>query len=324
MRTHTIDLRLGLATAAAALLTACPLGAEPKEAPPPTIYALLFVSREEPRVRLGGLARPDAREEFESYRQTQAAMIKSRLVLNAALRQPKVSELPVVRGHADPVAWLEGALRVDFSRGPEIMRVGLNGAGGAAPEGVELAAVVDAVVGAYLADFHERQVMALRRRMAELTELNMTSEKRLQRLRQMLRQAEAEVSGLTALERQTQAQTFLDCQRELRRVRLALAAARERPAKDREAAAAEVKGLEAQEKLLSDELEQLKARAAQADRRGADRLDELKVGIELAEQTLKRVIAEIEQAGIEERAPSRVQLLEAADKKDDAKAGKPK
>src|SRR5438874_2537050 len=48
----------------------------------------------------------DSRVDFPAYRQTQAALVKKRQVLAAALESPEVRDLPDVREQADPVTWL--------------------------------------------------------------------------------------------------------------------------------------------------------------------------------------------------------------------------
>ena len=54
------------------------------------------------------------------------AVIKSQMVLNAALRQPQVGRLDEVRKAADPVAWLEKEIRIDFPNGREILRLSID------------------------------------------------------------------------------------------------------------------------------------------------------------------------------------------------------
>src|SRR5262245_52012479 len=47
---------------------------------------------------------PEWSANFASFQQTQIGLIRSRLVLNAALRNPKVAALPPVKQAFDPVA----------------------------------------------------------------------------------------------------------------------------------------------------------------------------------------------------------------------------
>src|SRR5262245_24954457 len=73
------------------------------------------------------VADPRDRSDFGSYQRTQVAYVKSRLVLNAALRDPKVAELKSVREHSQPVLWLEKEIQVDFSVAPEVLRIQMTG-----------------------------------------------------------------------------------------------------------------------------------------------------------------------------------------------------
>jgi len=89
--------------------------------------------------------------DFAAYQRTQIALVKSRRVLEAALLSNEVRELAMVRelrekrGLDEVINWLERELQVDFSGGPEILRIALSGD---QPE--ELKTLVVAVEQAYL------------------------------------------------------------------------------------------------------------------------------------------------------------------------------
>ena len=87
---------------------------------------------------------PDTRVS-QAYQGTQAALAKSRKVLNAALRAPKVKDLNEIQKELDPVAWLEKKINVDYGISPEIMRISMSG-----PDAKLLPLVVEAVRDAYL------------------------------------------------------------------------------------------------------------------------------------------------------------------------------
>jgi capsular exopolysaccharide synthesis family protein len=65
--------------------------------------------------------------DFAAYKQSQAALVKSRRTLNAALKDPAVNDLGIVREQADAIDWLGRNLKVDFRDSPEYMRVTLEG-----------------------------------------------------------------------------------------------------------------------------------------------------------------------------------------------------
>lgn len=127
---------------------------------PFTAFALLRMAAVEQR-----LVFKTAEEvsDFGTYRKTQMALIKSRFVMNAALRKPNVAALSMVREQPFPVAWLEQAIQVDAYDSPEILRISLTG-----DRPSELTEVVNAVKDAYL----EEVVNAERKqRIARLNEL---------------------------------------------------------------------------------------------------------------------------------------------------------
>jgi capsular exopolysaccharide synthesis family protein len=142
-------------------------------APPHTARALLYIAADQPRVLFQtNEYRPDA----NAFRQTQLALIKSRLVLNAALRQPKVADLAIVRKQDDPISWLEKELRVAYSSSPEILSVSFSGD---PPE--EVKTIVDAVVAAYLTEIVNKEQI---KRQARLDQLEKISTKYQENLRQ--------------------------------------------------------------------------------------------------------------------------------------------
>src|SRR5437588_753954 len=66
-----------------------------------------------------------------SHQRNQMALVKSRLVLVSALRDPRVAKLGVIARQAeqgvDPVEWLEREVQVDFSVAPEDLRISMSG-----------------------------------------------------------------------------------------------------------------------------------------------------------------------------------------------------
>jgi hypothetical protein len=101
-------------------------------------------------------------QEFEVFKRSQIQAIKSPWLLQAALRDPGVSSLPIFAGREDPVAWLQKNIQADFPQQGEILEISLEGARSQMPE---LKQVVDAVAKAYQDDYMFRDKMA---RMSEL------------------------------------------------------------------------------------------------------------------------------------------------------------
>ena len=95
----------------------------------------------------------DEKIDFKIYQQTQSAMVKHRLVLNATLSHPDVANLPIVKKEPEPLVWLDSQLKVDFKLGPELMRVSLEG-----DNADELKAILDALTAAYIKDVRTKDI----------------------------------------------------------------------------------------------------------------------------------------------------------------------
>lgn len=138
-----------------------------------TAYAKLLMPKKPDAVLYEHL---EATSDFASFQQTQVALIKSRLVLNTALRNPKVLDLNLdaVKNSISPVEWLEKEVRVTFPDGPELPRITLSGDN---PE--QLKVLVQAIVDAYM---HEIVNAQTKRRMERLDQLKEVSTKYKERL----------------------------------------------------------------------------------------------------------------------------------------------
>jgi succinoglycan biosynthesis transport protein ExoP len=86
------------------------------------------------------------------HQRTQVALAKSRLVLNAALKQRGVGELNIVKTRPEPIEWLEKEIQADFSVAPEVLRIAMTGEN---PE--ELKALVTALRKAYESEILEKE-----------------------------------------------------------------------------------------------------------------------------------------------------------------------
>jgi capsular exopolysaccharide synthesis family protein len=125
---------------------------------------------------------------------TQIALIRSQLVLNAAVRRPEVKDLDLIREQGnEAVDWLAKNLQVDYPYGREIVRITLV----ASPSEVEQAKlIVDAVKAAYLDEVANRAMKERRERLDALQRLQDESLKTLKRKQKMVRDL-AETTGST-------------------------------------------------------------------------------------------------------------------------------
>jgi polysaccharide biosynthesis transport protein len=152
-----------------------------------TARTLLQVSSRAPKIVFEADSQPD----FGSYQRTTIALIKSRLVLNASLKQPGILHLNMIRQLGDPITWLEKNLLIDFSIGPEILRIALNG-----ENQDEIKQIVEAVRTSYLSEVVDREKNRRRDQLKELERLWKESDERLREKRTRLRQlAESVGSG---------------------------------------------------------------------------------------------------------------------------------
>jgi hypothetical protein len=87
-------------------------------------------------------------QDSEAFMRTQMSFIRSPNVLRAALREPEVAKLSMIRQvmveNIDPQQWLEEKLEIE-SAGPEFLRIGISGDN---PE--ELSTLVKAVTRSYM------------------------------------------------------------------------------------------------------------------------------------------------------------------------------
>jgi capsular exopolysaccharide synthesis family protein len=137
---------------------------------------------------------PEAGNDFGKFQQMQAALIRGRPVLNAALRQPKAAQLETVRkmtqNTTDPLEALENAVRVDFPA-PEILRITVEG-----DEPEELKILANAVAEAYLQEVVHKQRQARKTRLDNLEALMKEAQDKVKRLQDRRRElAEALGAG---------------------------------------------------------------------------------------------------------------------------------
>jgi len=108
---------------------------------------------------------------YDLYKNTQQQYVKSRFVLLAAVRNPAVIDLPMVRSEPDPAGWLARNLRVEFPGGSELMQISLK-----TYDRVEAAALVNAVKEAYKNEIVDVESRQRRKRMDEIDKIRSEKE----------------------------------------------------------------------------------------------------------------------------------------------------
>lgn len=152
-----------------------------------TSAAVLRVASAEPRIL------PDANSvrDSGSYTRTQLALLRSRPVFRAALQDEKVRQLPLIQRQPDPTAWLEKELVVDQVPGTEVVRVSLTARG----DGADLAAVVNAVVSAYMADVVRNEHKAQLAHLSDLQRVYGAVDNKLRALRDAFQTMSRDLKG---------------------------------------------------------------------------------------------------------------------------------
>ncbi len=154
---------------------------------PPAKYtarAMLHVSSVPPKILL---TVKEVYSDYGAYQRTQLALLKSRLVLNAALKREEVAKLKIFDTYSDPIEWLEKELQVDFANGSEILRISMSGR-----KAEELMLMVNAVTLAYLDEVVDVETKQRRERFDLLRET-------WNRYQESLREKRKELKRLTEM-----------------------------------------------------------------------------------------------------------------------------
>ncbi len=107
--------------------------------------ARLQLAAQPPKVLFRTVETDTNGDDYKRYQNTQLTLVKSQLVLNAALVDKSVSKYAMIRDKIDPIDWLKENLRVEFVGASEVMEISLSG-----DDPVEIAGIVNAVKKAYM------------------------------------------------------------------------------------------------------------------------------------------------------------------------------
>ena len=146
-----------------------------------TSYAILQVASAEPKV-----IQESARSNDSGiYMRTQLALIKSRHVLQDALKSkdPDLRSLQLIAAQPDAVEWLEKQLTVEQVQNTELVRVSLASRG----TGTDLRPIVNAVVKAYLAKSIDAEFFEKKKHLEVLQSVAQEYEKKIDAAREELK-----------------------------------------------------------------------------------------------------------------------------------------
>ena len=88
-----------------------------------------------------------------AYLKTTAALIKTDFVLNAAIRDGRLQELPTIKDQKEPIKFLEEEVLVNWQDGSEVIRITFKGHNPG-----EVKRVVDSVQQAFMKEVVEKDV----------------------------------------------------------------------------------------------------------------------------------------------------------------------
>lgn len=108
----------------------------------------------------------------DGFKQNQAILLKTRLLLNRVVAKPKVAQFPTVQESADPAKAIETAITVKWES-PEIMAVTMTG-----DDPQYLKVVLDTLVGEYLEDAQsdEKQLRESKLKLLETTRADLVKQ----------------------------------------------------------------------------------------------------------------------------------------------------
>jgi polysaccharide biosynthesis transport protein len=292
---------------------------EPDKSP----RALLQVAALVPTVSFTTGQGPD---DYNRYLQTQFAMIKSRLVLNSALQQPAIAQLPAISKQPDAIAWLEQYLDVSNVKNSEVVQILFSPHSGASAK--DQSAIINAVVGAYMQEVVGVETKRQADRHSQLKKIRQTYTGMLKERREHARRlSESLGSGgpLSDVEEQSLIHRYDRLLDQRLKLRLDQAEAetllrRRQKAANRESDSVrkEIGQLEdrlailtAREKVLQEELDQVAGKKRNSIMGTLD-LKELNEEIAQMEEAGRRVGAEVERLNVEFATPARVRIIENA------------
>jgi uncharacterized protein involved in exopolysaccharide biosynthesis len=264
-------------------------------------------------------------DDYKRYQNTQLTLVKSQLVLNAALRDSGVRTYRMIREQVDPIAWLQDNLKVEFIAGSEVMEIALSG-----DDPNEVVGLVNAVQKAYMDEVVNFDRKLRRDRYDRLKKIKDRYRDNLKERRGALRNLtetgegddRLRVAGLEGAEWLRLYQGLwtqrVDLQMEraeaearLARCKTAAGSATDPVRKEIERLEGRLADLIAREKVLDERREQMAHRVRKAADQEPKR-EELKDGIAPIEDVYRKVAAEVEALNVELEAPPRVRLIEEA------------
>jgi Mrp family chromosome partitioning ATPase/capsular polysaccharide biosynthesis protein len=144
---------------------------------------------------------PQGLGDFNTYLKTQADLLRSQFVLTAALRDPEVASLPMLREQVDPIQFLIDELKIETKDGSEIIKMSLSGED---PRGI--ARIVNAVQQAFFDEVVVGELKRKKERLRVLEDQIQKNQAEVKLKRKNLEQAEEGEKPATEIQQALNAQ----------------------------------------------------------------------------------------------------------------------
>jgi hypothetical protein len=286
-------------------------------------HSLLLIALQPPRVLPSG---PNDQDNYERYVETQLVLVKSRVVVEAVLRQAAISQLPAIKNQADPAAWLRRNLEATSLKNTEVIQVSMAARSGA--DANDQAAIINAVVQSYMDEIVNADLKRRLDRQSMLKKLNQKYQDMMRERRETARKlSESAASGdqFAGPDQKSLSRRYdglMDRRLTLRLDRAQTETLLGRKSKGAGSQTEEVRKeialleehlavLTAQETVLHEELDHLTRESRNAANGRLD-LAETMTDLAAMEDTYRKVRAEVEALTVELEGPRRIRVLEGA------------
>jgi hypothetical protein len=268
--------------------------------------ALFRVARERPSIIKDDFAERYDEREYEVFKRSQLAMIRSYFILQAALRKPGISSLSTFAGDVEPEEWLVENLEVEYPQDGEYLAISLKGS---APQMDDFTHIVDAVAQAYMDEmvYKERARWQgsrdlLRRSLEDIeSKIQDKSSVMLAIARDSGRHDEATSAALRQLNLDRLGRVELELMR-LENKLLELEGGGDE---------ASSKSYEARITLLRERQADLEKELVQVSEPSVE-LNAMKSEIDLLQKTASAIAAKLQRLEIDQQAPHRIELVQKA------------
>ncbi len=186
-----------------------------------TAKATLELKRSDPHILSRSAEKYDPAE-FEEFRKTQQGLVKNYNVIKAALNDPRLKSRPCIAredARQNAIAWLTDAISVNF---PD-KSSGLMVVSSTQPNKDDAAAIVNAVVEAYMTQVVDKDRIMRRDRLRQLTDISIVKDDELRKKKEQLKQELANMGFGDEETMRTRsalaANVYFDCQRQLQSMR---------------------------------------------------------------------------------------------------------